>query len=56
MFMKLMNRVFKEYLNAFIIVVIDDILVYSKDWDRAWRSPKEGLGCVEISSTVSQIL
>ena len=29
-FMDLMNRVFKPYLNRFVIVFIDDILVYSK--------------------------
>ena len=29
-FMDLMNRVFKPYLDRFIIVFIDDILVYSK--------------------------
>ena len=29
-FMDLMNRVFKPYLDKFIIVFIDDILVYSK--------------------------
>ena len=29
-FMDLMNRVFREYLDAFIIVFIDDILIYSK--------------------------
>ena len=30
-FMDLMNRVFKDYLDKFIVVFIDDILVYSKD-------------------------
>ncbi|XP_038888081.1 uncharacterized protein LOC120077997 [Benincasa hispida] len=29
-FMDLMNRVFKDYLDTFVIVFIDDILVYSK--------------------------
>ena len=28
-FMDLMNRVFQSYLNRFVIVFIDDILVYS---------------------------
>ena len=29
-FMDLMNRMFKEYLDKFVIVFIDDILVYSR--------------------------
>ena len=29
-FMDLMNRIFKDYLDNFVIVFIDDILVYSK--------------------------
>ncbi|GKC04122.1 putative reverse transcriptase domain-containing protein, partial [Tanacetum coccineum] len=29
-FMDLMNRIFQEYLDKFVIVFIDDILVYSK--------------------------
>ena len=29
-FMDLMNRVFKDYLDSFIIVFIDDILIYSR--------------------------
>ena len=29
-FMDLMNMVFSEYLDKFVIVFIDDILVYSK--------------------------
>ena len=29
-FMNLMNRVFEEYLDKFVIVFIDDIMVYSR--------------------------
>ena len=30
-FMDLMNRVFRPYLDQFVMVFIDDILVYSRD-------------------------
>jgi hypothetical protein len=30
-FLYLMNKVFMEYLDKFIVVFIDDILVYSKN-------------------------
>ena len=29
--MDLMNRVFRNYLDSFVIVFIDDILIYSKN-------------------------
>ncbi|XP_010412662.1 PREDICTED: uncharacterized protein LOC104698997 [Camelina sativa] len=32
-FMKMMNGVFREFLDEFVIIFIDDILVYSKDWE-----------------------
>ena len=30
-FMDLMNRVFQDYLNSFMTMFIDDILIYSKN-------------------------
>ena len=30
-FMDLMNKVFESYIDSFVIVFIDDILVYSKN-------------------------
>ena len=30
-FMDLMNRIFRPYLDRFVVVFIDDILVYSRD-------------------------
>ena len=30
-FMDLMNKVFRPYLDRFVVVFLDDILVYSRD-------------------------
>ena len=40
-FMDLMNRVFQNYLDSFVIVFINDILVYSKKL-RLAHEPFEG--------------
>ena len=32
-FIDLMNRVFRSFLDRFVVVFIDDILVYSKNWE-----------------------
>lgn len=32
-FMDMMNRVFRPYLDLFVVVCIDDILIYLKDED-----------------------
>lgn len=40
-FIELINRVFKPYLDSFVIMFIDDILIYSKskeDHDRQLRT------------------
>ena len=44
--MDLINRVFRDYLDAFVIVFIDDILLYSKSED-------EHMGHLRV---VSQVL
>ena len=36
-YMNLMNRVFRSYLDHFVIVFIDDILVYFKSWKQHAR-------------------
>jgi hypothetical protein len=49
-FMNLMNKVFMEYLDRFVVVFIDDILIYSKnesDHEQCYRS------CEIINSTLS---
>jgi hypothetical protein len=33
LFMDLMNRVFQPYLDKFVVIFIDDILVYSKSYE-----------------------
>ncbi|GJW77891.1 hypothetical protein Tco_0139573 [Tanacetum coccineum] len=38
-FMDLMNRVCKPYLDKFVIVFIDDILIYSKSKDPSGHPP-----------------
>ena len=42
-FMDLMNRVFHPYLDQFVVVFIDDILVYSKDVQKHEQHLRIGL-------------
>ena len=37
-FMCLMNGVFRNYLDKFVIVFLDNILVYSKMWSQIWKT------------------
>nr|GFD00863.1 RNA-directed DNA polymerase homolog [Tanacetum cinerariifolium] len=39
-FMELMNRIFYEYLDKFVIVFIDDVLVYSKSEEEHEQHPR----------------
>ena len=32
-FMDMMNRIYRPYLNKFVVVFFDDILIYSKSQD-----------------------
>ncbi|GJR21665.1 putative reverse transcriptase domain-containing protein [Tanacetum coccineum] len=54
-FMELMNRVYKPYLDKFVIVFIDDILVYSKDEEEHGKHLKIILESTRLSrfSTIS---
>ena len=32
-FMAYMNRIFRPWLDKFVVIFIDDILIYSKNWE-----------------------
>lgn len=49
-FMDLTNRVFKKYLNIFMIMFIDDILIYSQNEDEH----VEHLGIVKLNLNNSE--
>ena len=49
-FIDLMNRVFEEYLDKFVIVFIDDILVYSRPMEE--HELHLGIGKIEREEAV----
>ena len=53
-FMDLMTRVFRPYLDSFVIVFIDDIVVYSKS-RAVCTSPEDGTLDTERSTTLCQV-
>jgi hypothetical protein len=43
-FMYLMNKVFMEYLDRFIVLFIDDILIFSKMEEEHEKHLRNGIG------------
>ena len=54
-FMDLMNRVFHPYLDKFVIVFIDDILIYSSSREKHEEHLRICFADVEISPLVCQV-
>jgi hypothetical protein len=52
-FMYLMNMVFMEYLDKFVVVVIDDILIFSKMEEEHKKTHKIGIGEAQITPAVT---
>ena len=46
MFRALMNKVFRLYLCKFVLVFIDDILIYSRSIDEYWEYLTRVFGCL----------
>jgi hypothetical protein len=46
-FMHVMNNVFKPFLDDFVIVYLDDILVFSGTWDEHVRHVKQVLNTLQ---------
>ena len=51
-FMELMNKVFREFLDNFVIVFIDDILVYSKTREQYEEQVKKVLTTLRTDEQV----
>ena len=54
-FMNLMNRVFKSYVDKFIVVFIDDILVYSKTTEEHPRHLREAPGVLRRNELYAKL-
>lgn len=56
-FMDLMNRIFRPYLDSFVVVFVDDILIYSKskeDHDQHLHSPLQLLRSHKLHAKLSK--
>ena len=54
--MDLMNRIFKKHLDKFVIVFIDDILIYSPTSEKHAEHLKDHVGNLKEGKVVCQIL
>ena len=54
-FMNMMNKVFMEFLDKFVIVFIDDILVYSKSEEEHKEHLRLVLGEAQRTSVICQV-
>jgi len=55
LFIDLMNRVFQPYLDKFVLVFIDDILVYSKSYEEHEQHLRQTLQTHEINYPVHDL-
>lgn len=54
-FMDMMNRVFKTYLDSFVIVSIDNILIYSKNGEEHKQHLSYDIRKIEGAEVICQI-
>jgi hypothetical protein len=55
LFMDLMNRVFQPYLDKFVVVFIDDILVYSKSYEEHEQQLRQTLQTLRNSQLYAKL-
>jgi len=55
-FMDYMNRIFRPFLDKFIVVFIDDILLYSKTQEEHAENLRLVLGVFEGETAICQVI